>query len=214
MISYRREDKDACMTDARETIIRRLKEKNRSMKWLSTQLGRNPAYIQQFVERGSPKDLSLEMKVRISELLDITLQELGEEGYDIRPRPKIEGLDEDARPYEPPPSSLLTRHPAIGYYQMTSDVLSRHPLRIQSGDILAFDLSPEAVENVRTEQIVIAQLYDKEELLKARTVVREYVRPGLLVTNRETDNEVITIGDPGAPFEAHIKGVFKTLIRE
>lgn len=214
MISYRREDKDACMTDARETIIRRLREKNRSMKWLSAQLGRNPAYIQQFVERGSPKDLSLEMKVKIAEILDLSLQDLGAEGYDVRPRPKVEGLNEDATPYEPPATSLLARHPTIGYYRVTSDVLSNHPLRIQPGDIVAFDLSPEAVANVKTEQIVIAQLYDKEDLLKARTVVREYVRPGLLVTNRETDNEVITIGDPGAPFEAHIKGVFKTLIRE
>lgn len=214
MISYWREDKGACMTDARESITRRLKETNRSMKWLSAKLGRNPAYIQQFVERGSPRDLSLEMKVKIAEILDMTLQDLGAEGYDVRPRPAFDDLHGDATPYDPPASSLLARHPGVGYYRITSDVLARHPLRIQPGDIVAFDLSPEAVDNLRTEQIVLAEICGQENPEKSRIVVREYVRPGLLVTNRESENEVLTLGDPSAPYEVRIRGVFKTMIRE
>ena len=212
MNSYPGACREAGMANARETISRRLDELDRSMKWLSEELGRNPAYIQQFIERHSPKDLRLEMKLRIAELLDLELAELGVADYDVRQRPS--GLNEDAEPYTPPPASLLTRQPSIGYFRVSSDALARHPLRIQKGDILAFDMSPDAVADVRTEQIVVAQLYDKKELLEARTVVREYVRPGLLITNRDSDNEIITLGDENAPYEAHIKGVFKSLIRE
>lgn len=187
------------------------------MSWLSQRLGKNHAYIQQYVDRGSPRELDLEMKIKIAEALAMPLHELGVTEYDIRQRSNSSDpkgvLEEDATAYVPPPGSILTAHPTIGYMKMTSNVLESHPLRIVAGDVLAFNMSPAAVESVRSEQIVLLQLYDKSDMLKARTAIREYIRPGLCVTNRTTDNEIFALGDPGLPFEPVIKGVFQNLVR-
>lgn len=204
-------------TDARKAIQDRLAEIDETMEWLSERLGRNKAYIQQFMS-GKQQRLPLDVKLRVAGILQMAIEELDVSGHELQQlrlyRIEPDAFEEDAEPYQPARGSVLSAQPAIGYVKMTSNVLERHPLRIAIGDILAFDMSQQAVDNVRSEQIVLLQLYDKGDMLKARTAVREYVRPGLLVTNRETANEVFSLNDQALPFEPRIKGVFKGLHRE
>lgn len=204
------------MTDARTAIINGLKKQNKSMAWLSRQLGKNRAYIQQHIERGSPHELDLNQKVLVSELLHLPLSSLGVSNLEVkrsRPSGAVGGLNEDAEIYEIPVGSILSPDPMLGYFVMRSDSLATHPLKIMRGDIVIFNLSPEAIETVKTEQIVLVQCYDKSEFLNARTLIREFVRPNLVMTNKPTANELFSLDDPTLPFEAHIRGVFKNFLR-
>lgn len=206
------------MSDTRQAIRDSLQKSGRSMEWLSLQLGKNPAYIQQYLERGSPRDLRLEQKILTAELLGMPLSELGVSDLQIKKNsqvaPSSGGFREDAIEYDPPHGSLLTKAENISYYRMASDVLSRHPLRIMTGDVIAFDMSSSAIENLKSEQVVIVRCFNIDpSILTAETMVREYVRPGLLMTNRERDNEIFALDDPGLPFEPHIRGVLRTVVR-
>jgi hypothetical protein len=205
--------------DARTAIQARIEELgdelvapdgSTGMQGLSRLLKKNPAYIQQFIS-GKQKTLPLDIKVRIARILRMSIEDLDVNAHDLQQlrlyRIEPGAFEEDAEPYDPP-NSVLAANKSIGYVKMTSDVLSRHPLRITVGDVLAFDMSQQAVDNVRSEQIVLVQLYDKEDTLKARTVVREFIRPRMLITNREEANEAFSIDDARLPFEARIKGVF------
>lgn len=206
------------MTDVRQAIRSKLNETGKSMEWLSLKLGKNPSYIQQFLERGSPRDLSLELKIKTTELLDMPLANLGVTDLQVQRLNGITapptGMAEDAVPYALPPGSILSPSETISYYQMKSNVLENHPLRIVVGDIIAFDMSPAALEQLKSEQVVIAQCYHPDpQVLLARTIVREFVRPGILMTNRTTNNEAFAIDDASLPFEAAIKGVLRTVVR-
>lgn len=197
--------------DTRKVIVSRLAQIGRDMKWLSQQLGQNETYISQFVRRGAPRDLSMEQKLKVADVLEIPDEMLGIEGI-VRAKKNsvVAGLSDEAVPYTPS-HGVVELHRAK--FRMMSNALENHPLRIMTGDILTFDMSKEAVNNVQSEQIVVAQLYGKSELLDGRTIIRQFVRPGLLITNRSTDNEIISLHDDRSPYEAHIKGVFRKMER-
>lgn len=60
----------------RALLVRTAKEKGKTLKQLSMLLGRNPAYLQQFVARGVPRDLPFETAVSLSERLDLPVDNL------------------------------------------------------------------------------------------------------------------------------------------
>ncbi len=197
--------------DTRDVIVKRLAYLGRDMKWLSQQIGMNDTYISQFVRKGSPMDLSMEQKLKVADVLDLPAEELGVEGI-VRAKKNsiVSGLADDAVPYVPK-HGVIELHRAR--FRMVGNALEQHPLRIMDGDILTFDMSADAVNRLQSEQIVVAQLYSRSQLLEGRTIIRQYVRPGLLITNRATDNEIISLADTRSPYEAHIKGVFRKLER-
>ena len=131
-----------------------------------------------------------------------------------RSQPTAFGLSEDAEPYTPPKTSLLVRSETIKYVRMTSDILQNHPLKISTDDVLAFDLSPEKVSEVRSEQVVLVQLILKADTHRTMDIVREFIRPGLLVTNSDRNNHVISLSDETLPYKPVIKGVFRSMTRE
>lgn len=65
------------MDSVRKRIARVIKERGLTYKEVSTELGRNHAYVQQFIERNVPAKLPEETRLRLSELLDIPEAELG-----------------------------------------------------------------------------------------------------------------------------------------
>lgn len=65
------------MDPVRKRIARAIKERGLTYKDVSIELGRNHAYMQQFVERGIPTKLKEEDRSRLSEMLDIPEAELG-----------------------------------------------------------------------------------------------------------------------------------------
>jgi hypothetical protein len=203
------------MKDVRETIRKRLREIGETERSVSLKIGMNGGYLNDFL-KGKQKELRLPIIIPLARELRMDVKDLATQHqlqqlrvYQIDPG----SFEEDAEPYEPASGSLLVKKPAIGYVRMTSNVLEQHPLRISIGDILGFDMSPQAVENIDRDDpakfpIVLAQLYDRADPMKATTVVRQYLRPGLLLTNRESGNEVFSLQDKNLPFEPRIKGVF------
>jgi hypothetical protein len=76
------------MDSVRKRIARAIKERGLTYKDVSLELGRNHAYVQQFVERGIPTKLKEEDRSRLSELLDIPESDLGgPAGRSVAPSP-------------------------------------------------------------------------------------------------------------------------------
>jgi hypothetical protein len=200
----------------RETIRQGLAGKGRSMRWLSLKLGQNPAYIHQFLERGTPRDLDLQDVIECARLLNVPLQNFGITDVDLRAKDNQprSAFEEDAVEFDLPNGSILTTSENISYVRMTSDALTSHPLRIEHGDVLAFDLSKAAVENIKSEAVVLLRCYPHDpNIAVGVTLVREFIRPSLITTNRPANNLVFSIDDPALPFETHIRGVLRNVVR-
>ena len=69
------------MQPTREQICFRLQERaverSESLESLSRFLRRNPAYLQQFVQRGTPRRLGEDDRLKLAMMLDIDERELG-----------------------------------------------------------------------------------------------------------------------------------------
>lgn len=65
------------MSNPRQRLKEIAAERGRSMAQLSAMLGRNAAYIQQHVERGSPKRLDEDDRRRLAIVLEVDERELG-----------------------------------------------------------------------------------------------------------------------------------------
>ena len=61
----------------RATLARLAADHNESYAGLSRLVGRNPAYIQQFVERGTPKRLPEDVRLTLAKYFQIDERELG-----------------------------------------------------------------------------------------------------------------------------------------
>lgn len=203
------------MDKIREALRARIRELDITDSEASRRIGQHRGYVHEFMT-GKQESLPYDVKLKIAEELKMPLSALGLSNLSGGALVVTDlGFSDDAEAYIPPPGSILAHTEAIGYYRILSNVLENHPLRISHGDVLAFDMSQRAVEGVQTEKIVIVQCYDPDpQVRKAHTIVREYIRPGLLITNRAKNNEIISLDDPSLPFEPVIKGVFRGLARE
>ncbi|HLL29875.1 MAG TPA: S24 family peptidase [Allosphingosinicella sp.] len=64
-------------TDPRETLARLLKERGEDFAGLSRLIGKNPAYIQQFIKRGTPRKLDEQDRRTIARYLGVSEALLG-----------------------------------------------------------------------------------------------------------------------------------------
>lgn len=202
------------MTDLRALIPARLRELNLSMSWLSKQLGQNRAYIQQFIERGSPRELGDDQVVDIARLLQMRPEQLGVRQMKAREQRGL-GLHENAEPYDPPERSFLAKRSNIGYFRMRDASLNQHEPRIERMDVAVFDMSAAAVAAKKTGQVVVAQLVDRKDESKSHgTAILVWMAPNKLLTNSSHDNYLISIDDMSLPFEAHIRGVLLSVLKD
>lgn len=65
------------MDEVRERLIARLKDLGLSWKKVSTDLGKNPAYIQQYIKRGTPRLFPEPVRVKLSRITGLTEVQLG-----------------------------------------------------------------------------------------------------------------------------------------
>src|SRR4028119_143738 len=70
-------------TGARAALARLIEEQGADYSGLSRMLGRNPAYIQQFIKRGSPRRLAEEDRRLLARYFGVS-----EEGLGGRPEPR------------------------------------------------------------------------------------------------------------------------------
>jgi hypothetical protein len=202
------------MDEIRRRIAERLKELNKSQRWLSGQLGQNHGYINEYLN-GTVADIPYEYKLETAKLLGIDPHKLGVAPIQPGEPASAPGFSDDAAPFEPPPHHFLGRSPAVGYFKMRSRALDEHPERIMPGSLLAFDLNVVKPEAIDIGRIVVVQLYDKRELTKSfGTIIRQFFPLNKLVTNSSDGNEIIRMDDPSLPFEAVIKGALISIVRE
>jgi lambda repressor-like predicted transcriptional regulator len=198
------------MINEREIISAALKAKGITWHALSKKLGRNGSYIEQYFKKGSPKTLSLESKKIIARTLDIPIETLAEdELLDVNSMTHATtpamGFSDDAEGYTGPQSNLydpMLKNAQLAPFQIKTSVLSA--IGINPGEVRLFSLSPIAIGNVKTGDVVVCQAYDKNNLLNAKTIIRQYLAPNKLITNSMT-KDLATI-DMGKE-DVHIKGV-------
>lgn len=68
------------MDHVRRTISKRLKERGLDMKAVSLEMGKNHAYLQQFLERNVPAKLKEDARAKLAEILDLDEAALGAPG--------------------------------------------------------------------------------------------------------------------------------------
>lgn len=61
----------------RATVERLVADRGLDLSTASRMIGRNPAYLQQFIRRGSPRRLPEEERLRLAIALDVDERELG-----------------------------------------------------------------------------------------------------------------------------------------
>lgn len=178
--------------------IRELREaKGWTQAYLGKLVGRSKYVIGRLEDGTTP--LKIDMARKLAEALDVTIP-------DLLTGPMVEDFQEEAAPYvsesESPLMRAIKRRNLSPWTIMTD---SLDALGLKPGDMRIFDHSQEAVDKVRTGDVVIVQLYDREDPLKATTVIRQFIAPGLIVTNRAGTNIAVTLDNPN--FEGVIKGV-------
>ena len=151
------------------------------------------------LERGVRR-LTVEWMTRIARALDCRPMDL------IASATMAEIATEAARysPADVASSSKALAAKGLAYYRVTSDSVEQ--TGIAAGDVVLIDMSEAAVDAVKTGDIVIAELQDLDSRSsKARTVVRQFIAPNLLTTNRRANNIVVSMINEA--FEARIRGV-------
>lgn len=88
---------------------------------------------------------------------------------------------------------LRQRH--IVSYAVLTDALSAHG--IAAGDAVLVDTSEEAVRSLRTGDMVLAEVTDRANPETTCTVLREFIAPALLTTNRPGTNHAFRTDDEG-----------------
>ena len=158
------------------------------------------------IENGQ-RGLSMRVAERIALALQSDVQDiLGLSNSTEPDRPLTGHFAEDAEPYTGSPDDLFEiksrKRQSVDPWRIKSNVLDL--AGIKTGDIVFVDISAEAVAKLKPLQAVIAQVYDPHDLVKATTVLRQFVPPSLLITNTSGRNEITLDLDRD---EVSIKGV-------
>ena len=181
--------------------IRQIREKRGlTQAQLADRVGTTQPTIMR-LENGKRR-LTVEWMRKIAKALDVLPEELLSTAV-------LAGLQEDARPYQSDDKSIS--HPALAarglaHFVITSDALQGAGL--QPGTVILIDMTPGALQAMKTGDVIVAQAYDVGGGLTATTIVRQFVAPGLLVTNRQRANVAMSLDDPD--YDIAIKGVMVT----
>lgn len=190
----------ACQHAVMQNRIKELRrERNISQTALGDKIGLAKWDISRYETGETP--LRLDVAHRISEALGVPLSEVL--GIDDR-----RGFTEDAAPYIAAKGDPLAKLAASfnqSLYLVKTAALDE--LGIKQGDAILIDISAEAVAALKPLDAVIVQIYDKIELTKATTLLRQFIPPHLLVTNSRKENfPPINMEQD----EANIKGIVKS----
>lgn len=125
------------------------------------------------------------------------------------------GLAEEAEAFDVAGDESIVVRPKAGDNVMTYRIRSSavESAGIRDGDIVFVDISQAAVDGIKPLQCVIAQVYDRSggPMGSATTVVRQFVPPSLLITNRPGRNEVMNIETDDVAIKGVIVGTFSRL---
>lgn len=86
--------------DVRARLVGLAEKSGESLAELSRRVGRNPAYLQQFVKRGTPRRLDEEARLALAQIFNVDERELGA-------RDPWTPIDDDDRLHARPAPQLL-----------------------------------------------------------------------------------------------------------
>lgn len=131
---------------------------------------------------------------------------LGVTPADLITAPELQDVLEDAAPH----ADTFERHVSraiqarnLALWRVTTDALEN--IGLTPGNVRLFDLSEAAIANVRTGDVVLLELRDARRSSPPKMVLRQFVAPNLIVTNRRATN--IAVSMDHHHFTAHIVGV-------
>lgn len=166
-------------------IINRIREVRQSRKLtlaqLAQQVGTTATTIQR-MERGEVL-LVHELLLPVAEALGVSWIELLTRSPAQPDTVAPAGLAESAAAFAPPADHALARTRLAdteALFQVRGEDLSA--IGIHAGDVLIVDVGRDAVRDVHTGDVVVAQIYGPG-LTDAVTVIRQFVAPALLVAN-------------------------------
>jgi hypothetical protein len=204
--------------DTLEELHRKTGGAEGSQRWLSLKLKRSHSYIQQYLQYGKPQDLDFDEKLKIHNILGIPLRDLGivlPDDAEPSPAATSLGLTHDAEPFHYAEGSSLTPAPHISFYRALTGALDEHRLIIRPGDIILVDTSDAALAAHLVEgDAYLVKLFDKRNQLTATTVIRQYVKPHMLITNSTQNNSALSMEDGSLPFEPIIEGKIVSVMRQ
>ncbi|ADJ24821.1 transcriptional regulator, XRE family [Hyphomicrobium denitrificans ATCC 51888] len=202
------------MDRIRKNLADGLKQKDMSMAELSRRLGRNDAYVQQFIS-GKQQSIPYEERILAAEILDMS-PDLLDAAHQMAARAQPTEFREDATLYVPKPGHFLSTMPK--HYlslKQESTSLDQHPERIRKGDVMIFDLNASDPAKIPPLTIVAVQLCSRKELTKSLgTATLVFIPPNKLITNSSEFNEIISMDDETLPYVPVIRGSFVSVIRE
>ena len=199
------------MDKIRQQIETRMKDLGLSESEVSKRLGKNRAYMNQYLG-GTQLTLPYEVKAALAEILEMRLADLG--AKPIHGNSSVLLTESEADPYTPPPGSFLVPGPQVAFFKQQSLSLDQHPERLRIGDIAIFDINQSNPANIPTGKIVWVQMLDKRDFLKSLgSILRQFIAPNKLITNSSAMNEIISLDDESLPYEPIIKGTLLSVVR-
>lgn len=151
------------------------------------------------------RGLSYEMAEKVAMVLGTNVENVFGNTLRNSADPEPKGMHEDVEPYIPQPDDAFTVAPKkrqnVDPWLVKSNAVDQTDIR--PGDIVYVDISTEAVESVQSLKIVVAQHYGAG-LTTARSIMRQFIAPNLLITNSSESNEIPLSTDKD---DVHIKGV-------
>lgn len=185
-----------------------IKERARELKVeladLSKRLGKKRGYLHDYLERGSPKAMPVELKIRLARELKIPPHRLGVSFANF-PRPS--GRESDVEPYL---DVVEFAHlpPNMAPYRVVTNVLDKsYPKRIVPGAILIVNMDFPNSKPLTRGDIVLAHVYDRTHSEPYAIVLREFVPPDFLATTSSGPNEIMALDDEENEFRFEIIGM-------
>ena len=159
-----------------------------SMAKLAAKIGREAPLIYK-LEKGITRynetllaDLAAALDVSPAELLDEDLEAMPEKAS------AKQGFSEDAIPFDGDPK--IARLPDLSPNEFVYNVRTRilDQIGIIPGDLLIIDTGQGFRSRLRDGDVVVAQIYEVADPMKATTVLRQFLAPSMLVSNSTGEN--------------------------
>lgn len=159
------------------------KQAGLTIEQLAAKVGISQPYLTR-IESGGRR-LSVQLAEQIAMALNSHVTDvLGVQGGQI-----AAGLAEEAEAYTPQAGDDIALRARDNVVPWLVKSTSLDAVGIEPGMIVLVDVGTDAVENIKPLQFAVVQAYEAGSL-KATTVLRQFVPPGLLITNSRTANAV------------------------
>ncbi|MDY6960271.1 MAG: helix-turn-helix transcriptional regulator [Pseudomonadota bacterium] len=159
-------------------------ERGLSMEKLAGMIGREKPLIYK-LEKGLTRYNETVLNA-LAKALEVSPMELLADEADTSAAPR--GLAEDAIPYDADNAAggLPSLGPHEFAYEVKSSILNQ--IGLLPGDLAIFDMRMGFADRLTDGDVVIAQVYNEGDTLTAVTVLRQYLAPGMLVSNSSSAN--------------------------